>query len=104
MVAGSAFAQSPSPQSPSPQSPSPQSPSSQSPAPQAQTPAAAPGDTIEEVVVTARPRSEQLRDVPAAVTAFTSAAIETKGLPSAPRWRRRGRLPDRCSPQGQSDG
>ena len=51
----------------------------------AQAPAPAPASadqsqTIEEVVVTARQRTEQLRDVPAAVTAFTSAAIEAKGI------------------------
>jgi len=38
------------------------------------------GQTVEEVVVTARQRTEQLRDVPAAVTAFTSATIEAKGI------------------------
>lgn len=41
---------------------------------------AEPGQAIEEVVVTARQRTEQLRDVPAAVTAFTSAAIEARGI------------------------
>src|SRR6185437_7188371 len=43
-------------------------------------PAAAAGQTVEEVVVTARERTEQLQDVPAAVTAFTSSAIEARGI------------------------
>jgi len=50
------------------------------PASTAASASAAPAPAIEEVVVTARQRSEQLRDVPAAVTAFTSAAIEAKGI------------------------
>src|SRR6516225_9683532 len=61
LTAGSAFAQAPSP------------------AP-AQAAASDQSQTLEEVVVTARQRSEQLRDVPAAVTAFTSTAIEAKGI------------------------
>lgn len=36
--------------------------------------------TLEEVTVTARKREENLQDAPVAVTAFTSAAIEARGL------------------------
>jgi iron complex outermembrane recepter protein len=36
--------------------------------------------TSDEIVVTARQRSEQLQDVPAQVTAFNSAAIEARGI------------------------
>lgn len=51
----------------------------------AQTPASAPAAdqglvAIEEVVVTARQRSEAIQDVPAQVTAFTEQAIESKGI------------------------
>jgi len=38
------------------------------------------GSTIEEVVVTAQKRSENLHDVPVAVTAFTAAAIADKRI------------------------
>ena len=37
-------------------------------------------DTGEEIVVTARQRSEALQDVPAQVTAFSAAQIETRGI------------------------
>jgi iron complex outermembrane receptor protein len=67
LTAGSASAQAASGQTAAPQT-----------APAAQ-PEAAP-QALEEVVVTARQRTEQLRDVPASVTAFTSAAIEAKGI------------------------
>ena len=40
---------------------------------------------LEEVVVTARARSESLQDVPATVTAFTEGQIENMGRPT---WRR----------------
>ena len=66
LAAGSAFAQTTAPAA--------------SPPPAQAAPAAGDSQTLEEVVVTARQRSEQLRDVPAAVTAFTSAAIEAKGI------------------------
>jgi iron complex outermembrane receptor protein len=36
--------------------------------------------TLEEVVVTARKQSEQLLDVPLAITAFTAEAIESRGI------------------------
>ena len=36
--------------------------------------------TLEEVVVTARKQSEQLLDVPLAITAFTAEAIEARGI------------------------
>ena len=35
---------------------------------------------LEEVVVTARKTSEQLLDVPLAITAFTAEAIEARGI------------------------
>lgn len=38
------------------------------------------GDGIEEVVVTARQRSEDIQKVPSQVTAFTSAMIDAKGI------------------------
>ena len=56
----------------------------QAPAPQAAIPAdqaAAPG--LEEIVVTARRRSEDIQKTPIAVTAFTAAAIEARGMQTA---------------------
>ena len=41
---------------------------------------AAPADTVQEVVVTAQRREQSLLDVPVAVTALTSRALETKGV------------------------
>lgn len=46
----------------------------------AQDNAGAAGGGIEEVVVTARARSEDIHNVPAQVTAFTAADIEAKGI------------------------
>lgn len=37
-------------------------------------------DALEEIIVTARKTSEQLLDVPLAITAFTAAAIEARGI------------------------
>ncbi len=42
--------------------------------------AAEPGATIEEVVVTARRRAENLQDVPIAVSAFSAVALEREGV------------------------
>ena len=42
--------------------------------------AAAPSGGIEEVVVTARARAEDIHNVPAQVTAFTASDIESKGI------------------------
>jgi iron complex outermembrane receptor protein len=39
----------------------------------------APGDTLEEIVVTARKRSEPLQNVPISITALTRTDIENKG-------------------------
>jgi iron complex outermembrane receptor protein len=55
-------------------------PAAGTPAAPASGAAAQPDQMISEVVVTARQRNEQLRDVPAAVTAFTAASIEAKGI------------------------
>ena len=44
------------------------------------TDTAADGAVLEEVVVTARKTSEQLLDVPLAITAFTAEAIESRGI------------------------
>lgn len=38
------------------------------------------GASLEEVVVTARKRSESLQDVPIAVTAFTQSEIQSAGI------------------------
>ena len=52
--------------------------------------AAATGDSVQEVVVTAQRREQSLLDVPVAVTALTSRSLETKRAspipPSSPRW------------------
>ena len=44
------------------------------------TAAAAPDDGLEDIVVTARRREENLQDVPIAVTAFSPEALVTKGI------------------------
>ena len=41
-----------------------------------------PGAVLEEIVVTARQRAENLRDVPDAITAFTAPEIERRGIDS----------------------
>jgi iron complex outermembrane receptor protein len=38
------------------------------------------GQELEEIVVTARKRTESLQDVPIAVTAFTQSQIESAGI------------------------
>lgn len=40
------------------------------------------GDVLEEIIVTARKRTESLQDVPISITAFTSEAIEQRGIES----------------------
>ena len=44
---------------------------------------------LEEVVVTARKQSEQLINVPLAITAFTAEAIEARGIHVLPLFTRR---------------
>jgi iron complex outermembrane receptor protein len=52
----------------------------QSDAPSATTSEASSGNQLEEIVVTAQKRSESLQKVPVAVTAFSGAALESRGL------------------------
>jgi iron complex outermembrane receptor protein len=50
---------------------------------QAARPSAAGGTALEEIVVTARRKEEKLQTVPVAVTAFTPAQIQNKGIESS---------------------
>src|SRR5262245_1383979 len=47
---------------------------------QSNTSSTASGDTLEEIVVTARKRDESLHDVPVAVNAFSAADIQSAGI------------------------
>ena len=47
------------------------------------TPSEAQQFAIEEIIVTARQRSESLQDVPASITAFTSEQLERAGVQRA---------------------
>ena len=55
---------------------------SQSALAQGKAASASDGLALEEVVVTARKRSEELHDVPISITAFNAAALESRGIES----------------------